>query len=53
LDISPLVGNLVATGGKDKKLYIWDITDLKKPKHEYDAGSSINCVIQTYLTTFI
>jgi hypothetical protein len=30
------------TGGKDKKLYYWDITDLRKPLNEYDAGSPIN-----------
>jgi guanine nucleotide-binding protein subunit beta-2-like 1 protein len=43
--ISPLFGNLIATGGKDKKLYVWDITDLKKPKFEYEAGSTINSVL--------
>jgi len=42
--ISPLFGNLIATGGKDKKLYVWDITDLKKPKFEYEAGSTINSI---------
>jgi WD40 repeat protein len=30
------------TGGKDKKLYIWDITDLRKPVSEYDGGATIN-----------
>jgi WD40 repeat protein len=24
-------GKLIVTGGKDKRVYIWDITDLKKP----------------------
>jgi hypothetical protein len=36
---------LIATGGKDKKLYVWDITDLKKPKYEFEAGATINSVI--------
>jgi guanine nucleotide-binding protein subunit beta-2-like 1 protein len=44
LDISPLYANLIATGGKDKKLYIWDVSDLKKPKYEFDAGATINAV---------
>jgi len=44
VDISPLYGNLIATGGKDKKLYIWDVTDLKKPKYEFEAGATINSV---------
>lgn len=44
VDISPLYGNLIATGGRDKKLYVWDISDLKKPKYEFDAGSTINSV---------
>lgn len=35
-------GKLIASGGKDKKLFIWDITDLRKPSSEYDAGSTIN-----------
>jgi len=35
---------LIATGGKDKKLYVWDITDLKKPKYEFEAGATINSV---------
>lgn len=35
-------GLLIATGGRDKKVYIWNITDLKKPAHEFDAGSSVN-----------
>ncbi|CAK81381.1 unnamed protein product (macronuclear) [Paramecium tetraurelia] len=35
-------GEYIATGGKDKKLYIWNITDLKKPAFEYDAGGIIN-----------
>ena len=44
VDISPLYGNLIATGGKDRKLYVWDVSDLQKPKHEFDAGSTINSV---------
>lgn len=35
-------GKLIVTGGKDKKVYIWDITDLKKPLHEFEAGATIN-----------
>lgn len=44
VDISPIYGNLIATGGKDRKLYVWDVADLKKPKYEYDAGSTINSI---------
>lgn len=35
---------MIATGGKDKKLYVWDITDLKKPKYEFEAGATINSI---------
>jgi guanine nucleotide-binding protein subunit beta-2-like 1 protein len=45
VDISPLFGNLIATGGKDKKLFVWDISDLKKPRYEFDAGATIHAVL--------
>jgi len=43
---------LIATGGKDKKVYIWNITDLKKPAFEFDGGSIINAVYN-YLLYFL
>jgi len=41
LSISPN-GKYLATGGKDKKLFIWDILNLTYPSREFDAGSTIN-----------
>lgn len=38
------IGEYIATGGKDKKLYLWNITDLKQPAFEYDAGGVINAL---------
>ncbi|CAD8131407.1 unnamed protein product [Paramecium pentaurelia] len=35
-------GEYIATGCKDKKLYICNITALKKPAFEYNAGAIIN-----------
>jgi guanine nucleotide-binding protein subunit beta-2-like 1 protein len=40
VSISPN-GKYIATGGKDKKLYIWDIKDLSHPSRDLDAGSTI------------
>jgi len=34
----------LASGGKDKKLYVWDILDLTSAQREFDAGSTINSV---------
>jgi guanine nucleotide-binding protein subunit beta-2-like 1 protein len=41
VSISPN-GKYIATGGKDKKLYIWDILDLSNRSREFDANSQIN-----------
>lgn len=41
VSISPN-GKYIATGGKDKKLEIWDILDLQHNSREFDAGSTIN-----------
>jgi len=35
-------GRFLATGGKDKRLQIWNIQDLQQNQREYDAGSTIN-----------
>lgn len=40
VSISPN-GKYIATGGKDKKLFIWDIKDLEHPSRDFDAGSTI------------
>jgi len=34
----------VATGGKDKLLHIWDVTNLTEPSLTLDAGSTINSI---------
>jgi len=31
----------LATGGRDKKLNLWDVSDLKQPIRVFDAGSTI------------
>jgi len=41
LSISPN-GKYLATGGKDKKLFIWDILNFTFPSREFDTGSTIN-----------
>lgn len=41
LSISPN-GKYLATGGKDKKLFIWDILNLTFPSREFDTGATIN-----------
>jgi len=43
LSISPN-GKYIATGGRDKKLNIWDVTEISTISREVDAGSSINCI---------
>lgn len=43
LSISPN-GKYIATGGRDKKLNIWDVTEISNSSREMDAGSSINCI---------
>lgn len=43
VSISPN-GKYIATGGRDKKLLIWDILDLIQPSRSFDAGSTINCI---------
>ncbi|KRW99612.1 WD40-repeat-containing domain [Pseudocohnilembus persalinus] len=40
VSISPN-GRYIATGGKDRKLLIWDIKDLRTASREFDAGSTI------------
>lgn len=39
--ISPNI-KYIATGGKDKIIRVWDITDLSQPHRELNAGSQIN-----------
>jgi len=41
LSISPH-GKNIATGGRDKKLLIWDINDLTAPSREFNAADQIN-----------
>lgn len=43
VSISPN-GKYLATGGKDKKLLIWDILDLSSSQRELDAGGEINSI---------
>lgn len=32
----------IATGGRDKKIYVWDILDLSSPSRTFEAGSTVN-----------
>jgi guanine nucleotide-binding protein subunit beta-2-like 1 protein len=32
-------GKYLATGGKDKKVYVWDIIELNNRSREFDAGA--------------
>jgi guanine nucleotide-binding protein subunit beta-2-like 1 protein len=41
VSISPN-GKYLATGGKDKKVYVWDIVDLNNRSREFEAGAQIN-----------
>jgi guanine nucleotide-binding protein subunit beta-2-like 1 protein len=34
----------VATGGKDKNLHIWDVTNLTAPAFTFDCGTTINSI---------
>jgi len=34
-------GKYLATGGRDKRLLIWDIMDLSSTSREFDAGAEI------------
>ena len=42
VSVSPNDGKYVATGGRDRKLNIWDVTDLSQPSRSFDAKSQIN-----------
>ena len=41
--ISPR-GNFIVTGGKDKKVKVYDFSDVEKPSPVHDAGSPVNCL---------
>jgi guanine nucleotide-binding protein subunit beta-2-like 1 protein len=43
LTVSPK-GNFIVTGGKDKKVKVFDFSDVEKPMPTHDAGSSVNCL---------
>lgn len=43
VSISPN-GKYIATGGKDKKIYLWDVNNLAQPSRDFDAGSTVNCM---------
>jgi len=42
VSISPNDGKYIATGGRDKKLNIWEVNDLTAPSREFNAGQQIN-----------
>lgn len=46
-------GTLIVTGGKDKKVKIWDFSDCSKPVAEFDAGASVTCLAFNPKTSFI
>ncbi|MFM7854286.1 MAG: WD40 repeat domain-containing protein [Flammeovirgaceae bacterium] len=37
-------GNFIVTGGKDKRVRVFDFSDVEKPAPSHDAGSSVNCL---------
>ena len=37
-------GNFIVTGGKDKKVNVFDFSDVEKPAPSHDAGSPVNCL---------
>lgn len=41
--ISPR-GNFIVTGGKDKKVRVFDFSDVEKPAPSHDAGAPVNCL---------
>ena len=43
LTVSPK-GNFIVTGGKDKKVRVFDFSDVEKVLPNHDAGSSVNCL---------
>jgi len=43
ITVSPR-GNFIVTGGKDKKVRVFDFGDVEKPAPSRDAGSSVNCL---------
>ena len=43
ITVSPR-GNFIVTGGKDKKVRVFDFSDVEKPAPSHDAGSSVNCL---------
>ena len=43
ITVSPR-GNFIVTGGKDKKVLVFDFSDVEKPAPSHDAGSPVNCL---------
>ena len=43
ITVSPR-GNFIVTGGKDKKVLVFDFADVEKPAPSHDAGSPVNCL---------
>jgi len=43
ITVSPR-GNFIVTGGKDKKVNVFDFSDVEKPAPSHDAGSPVNCL---------
>lgn len=37
-------GNFIVTGGKDKKVKVFDFSDVEKPAPIHDAGAPVNCL---------
>jgi len=37
-------GNFIVTGGKDKKVRVFDFSDVEKPAPQHDAGAPVNCL---------
>ena len=43
ITVSPR-GNFIVTGGKDKKVRVFDFSDIEKLNLSHDAGSPVNCL---------
>lgn len=52
LTVSPK-GNFIVTGGKDKKVRVFDFSDVDRIAPIHDAGSSINCLAFNPRNTWI
>lgn len=46
-------GTFIVTGGKDKKVKVWDFNDCSKPVNEFDAGSIVTSLAFNPKTSWV